>query len=59
MSPERKAFNLHAAMTRLLDQYKRLQKETNSEPLFENSVVDDAERALFNNRPLADWETTP
>jgi hypothetical protein len=57
MSPERKAFNLHVAMTRLLESYKHLQKDTNSEPLFEDDVVDRAGRALFENRPLADWET--
>lgn len=60
MSPERKAFNLHAALTRLLGSYIHMRKDTSSEPMFDDDPTDPvnrAEKALFENRPLADWET--
>lgn len=54
---ETKVVNLHAALTLLLEAHKDLIKDTNSEPAFgEDQNVTDAERALFENRPLADWE---
>lgn len=55
---ETKAFNLHIALSRLLRRYRRLIKDTNSEPTFgEDESVTEAEKALFENRPMADWET--
>lgn len=55
---ETKAVNLHAALSRLVEDYRELVKDTNSEPTFgEPEAIVKAERALFENRPLADWET--
>ena len=52
-----KAIRLHAAFTVLLDHYKDLVKDTNSEPAFGKNVeIEIAEKELFANRPLADWE---
>lgn len=56
MTAETKAFNLHRALSALLDDYKHLAKDTNSEPMGEDLTVKNAEAALFENRPLADWE---
>lgn len=56
---ERKAYNLHVALRSLLDAYLDLQKDTNREPLDEDSENNPdkrAERALYDNAPLADWE---
>jgi hypothetical protein len=54
---ETKAFCLHAALSSLLEYHKHLIRDTNSEPTFgEPEEVTAAERALFENRPLADWE---
>jgi hypothetical protein len=57
---EAKAVNLHSALSSLLESYLDLRKDTNSEPTFESENDPDkrAERALFDNRPLADWETS-
>jgi hypothetical protein len=52
-----KAINLHAALSRLLESHKALIRDTNSEPTFgEPEAVTEAEKALFDNRPHADWE---
>lgn len=56
MSAEAKAFDLWMDLSFLLGAYKRLQKDTNSEPLFENVIVEKVEKSLFKNRPFADWE---
>jgi hypothetical protein len=55
---EIKAFNLHTALRSLLEDYKELVHDTNSEPTFEseNDADKKAERALYDNAPLADWE---
>lgn len=53
-----RAFNLHAALSQLLEAHKELIKDTNSEPTFgQSQSVTDAERALWENRPLADDES--
>lgn len=52
-----KAYRLHAALSSLLQDHKRLIWDTNSEPTFgEPGAVIEVERALYDNRPLADWE---
>lgn len=55
---EIKAYNLHCALRSLLLDYQELVKDTNSEPTFESESDADkqAERALYDNMPLADWE---
>jgi hypothetical protein len=59
MGAEAKAFNLHCALRDLLAAHKELIRDTNSEPTFgEAEAVTSAERALFDNRPMAAWETT-
>jgi hypothetical protein len=57
---ETAAVNLHRELRALLDSYLELRKDTNSEPTFESEHDPDkrAERALYNHRPLADWETS-
>lgn len=56
MSAERKAFELHKALSNILERHKELIKDTNSELLFgESEAVIEAEAALFENRPLDDW----
>lgn len=55
---EIKAYNLHYALRALVIDYQELVKDTNSEPTFESDGDADkmAERALYDNMPLADWE---
>jgi hypothetical protein len=55
---ERKAYNLHVALSDLLRHYTELLKDTDSWPTFESPNDPDnvAGRALFDNAPLADWE---
>lgn len=55
---EIKACNLHAALSSLLESYKDLRNDTNSWPMVEYDSDPDkiAEKALFENAPLADWE---
>jgi hypothetical protein len=54
---ERKAVNLHAALTSLLNYYKGLAKDCGHDPINGDEAVEMAESALFENRPLADWES--
>lgn len=54
---EIKAYNLHVELEALLYSYNKLVKGTNSEPTFGEDVnATRAGRALYDNRPLADWE---
>lgn len=57
---ETKASNLHRELSYLLGAYQQLVKDTNSEPVFgKGDVIERTEKALFDNRPLADWEVSP
>ena len=57
---EIKAFNLHVALTEALRGLEYLVDKTNSEPTFgEHPDIESARRALFENRPMADWEPPP
>jgi hypothetical protein len=59
MNAETKAVNLHKALSALLERYRELLKDTDREPLFSQDIgVTLAEAALYDNRPLADWEVT-
>jgi hypothetical protein len=51
---ERKAFNLHASLSDLLRSYEEISPLPN--PGTVDPIAARAERALFENRPLADWE---
>jgi hypothetical protein len=49
---------LYRALESARDDLKELVKDTNSEATFgEHDAVTRAEAALFENRPLADWES--
>jgi len=49
---------LYRALEAARDDLKHLVKDTNSEPTFgEHYAIENAEAALFANRPLADWES--
>lgn len=56
---EAKAFALWLELSYLLGAYRQLEKQTNSEPLFDNPIVERIETALYENRPFADWEPQP
>jgi hypothetical protein len=54
-STKDKAANLHKALADLLDSFREMVRDTNSEPTFgEHPAIEIAERALFDNRPLED-----
>jgi hypothetical protein len=55
-----KALNLHKALRELLIEHKDLIKDTNSEPTFgEYGSIERMGRILYDNMPLADWESAP
>jgi hypothetical protein len=57
VNAETKAYNLHTELSALLEVHKELIRQTNSEPLFGvTEAVARAERVLFVNAPMADWE---